>query len=260
MNMPTLFISHGAPTLALDPIPTHQFLVKLGQELPRPQAILCISAHWGSNITQVSGAPHPSTIYDFGGFPDELYHLRYPAPGAPTLAHRVADMLIAINISVRIDPYRGLDHGAWVPLSLMYPKADIPVVQLSVKLNRDARFHLEMGRILQPLRQEGVLIVGSGGAVHNLSEFGKYPVDAPALDYALAFDAWLEKAVTSGDEEALTGFEHSAPDAARAHPSQEHFLPLFVALGAAGPGAKGRKIHSGFTYGVLSMAAYRWDG
>jgi 4,5-DOPA dioxygenase extradiol len=259
MAMPTLFISHGAPTLVIDPIPTHDFLVKLGQELPRPRAILCISAHWESFMPQIGGVARPSTIYDFGGFPPELYKMQYPAPGEPALARRAADLLIATGLSVRIDPLRGLDHGAWVPLKLMFPDASIPVVQLSVETRRGAAFHVAIGRTLQPLRSEGVLIIGSGSATHNLGEYRGHQMDTPAPEYVRNFDAWLEKVVTTGDEEALVRYDQTAPEPRRAHPTQEHFLPLFVPFGAAGPGAKGRKIHSAYNFGILSMAAYQWD-
>lgn len=254
--LPSIFVSHGAPTLALTPAPAHDFLKGLGSELGRPTAILCVSAHWETEQPTVSAAPAPETIHDFYGFPQPLYRLRYPAPGAPELAERVIELLGQAGIPARRDAARGLDHGAWVPLLLMYPQADIPVAELSVQLPRGPAHHLALGRALVALRKAGVLVLGSGGATHNLAEFRGQPVDAPPLAHVRAFDAWLATAAEGGDEAALLDYQRQAPEAHRIHPREEHFLPFFVALGAAGAGARGRRLHASFTHGVLSMAAF----
>lgn len=259
-EFPSVFVSHGAPTLALEACPAHTFLESLGTKLGRPEAILCISAHWETPVPAVSGASDAEIVYDFFGFPEPLYKLDYPAPGASALAERTASLLNAAGLRGAIDPSRGLDHGAWVPLRLMYPGADIPTTQLAVQMPPRAEasgpaHHLSLGRALVPLRREGVLILGSGGATHNLSEFAP-PIDRPALAHAVAFDEWLARHAEAGDTDALVDYQHKAPEAQRAHPRAEHFMPFFVAYGAAGPGAKGRRLHRSFTYGALSMAAY----
>jgi 4,5-DOPA dioxygenase extradiol len=257
--LPAIFVSHGAPTLVIDPIPTHDFLIELGQSLPRPQAVICISAHWEAAAPMLNLPAQPETIYDFYGFPDELYRISYSAPGSPDLAQRVAKMLMRAGFDASTHPKRGLDHGAWVPLKLMYPQADIPVVQLSVQSRLGATHHLALGRALQPLREEGVLIMGSGGATHNLLAFRGQPVDSPVQEYASAFDEWLDQCIREGQENLLVDYLNQGPFARRNHPSPEHYLPLLVPLGAAGAGARGRRIHHAFTYGILSMAAFAWD-
>ena len=257
--LPGIFVSHGAPTLLLDKGPTPDFLAGLGPMLPPPRAIVCISAHWETTSPRVTGATRLATIHDFYGFPEALYRMHYPAPGDPALAEKIATLLREAEFTVGIDESRGLDHGAWVPLMLAYPAADVPFVQLSIQPQRDARHHLEIGKALRTLRAEGVLIMGSGGATHNLAEFRAQAIDAAPPDYVVAFDTWLEETITNGREQMLLSYEHEAPSARRNHPTTEHFLPLFVPLGAATPGVHGRQLHGAFTYGVLSMAAYAWD-
>jgi len=255
-QVPTLFVSHGAPTLPIDPGPTGPFLHDLGRRIGRPAGIVCISAHWDTQSPRVTGAPAPQTIHDFGGFPKALYDLRYPAPGDPALARLVVDLLGAAGKPAAVDPKRGLDHGAWVPLLLMFPAADIPVVQLSVQSHLDARHHLEIGRALEPLRADGILILGSGGATHNLSAFGQAPVEGGAAPWAAAFDEWLRAAIEANRVEDLLAWRERAPDPTRNHPTPDHFMPLFAPLGAAG--GPGRRIHSAFTYGSFSMAVFEW--
>ena len=255
--MPTVFISHGAPDMELTHPPVSAFLSEITQSMPRPETILCISAHWETDQPTLSGTSAPEVIHDFFGFAQELYTMTYPAPGDPSLANEVQRTLSARGINTTIDPRRGLDHGAWVPLRLMYPTADIPVLQLSVQPTLPPEHHLQLGRLLQPLRDRDVLILGSGGVTHNLREFHSHCIDAPPVDKAAAFDHWLEDCVTSGREQEVLQYDAYGPHAKWNHPSVEHFLPLFVPLGASG-GEPGLKLHESFTYGVLSMAAYGW--
>jgi len=254
--LPTFFVSHGSPMLALDPGATGVFWEELGKSLPRPDAVLCVSAHWMTNVPALSRAERPETIHDFYGFPEPLYRLSYYPPGAPELADRAAELLQRAEMSPAIDPARGLDHGAWCPLRSIYPKADVPVTQLAIQPRRDAAWHFKLGEALAPLRQENILILASGGAVHNLRDLARDGGGTP--DWAKRFDDWLATAVEAGDTQALLDWER-APEARRAHPSEDHFLPIFVAAGAGGRGARGRRIHDGFSLGSLSLAAFRFD-
>lgn len=250
----SVFVSHGAPSLILEGGPACDFLSALGPKLGRPKAILCVSAHWETDAPAVSGAAKPATIHDFYGFPRPLYDMRYPAPGHPELAQRVKALLDDAGLECAVDSMRGLDHGAWVPMKLMYPQADLPVLQLSIQQTQGPAHHLKLGRALAPLRDEGVLILGSGSAIHNLRELGRGGRPEP---WAAEFGAWLDRAVTSGDADALMRYRDAAPQGARAHPRDEHFLPLFVALGAAAK-PRGTVLFSGFTHGNLGMHSYAW--
>jgi 4,5-DOPA dioxygenase extradiol len=252
---PSIFVSHGAPTLAVEQNETVEFLKRLGKELGRPKAILCVSAHWNTEAPAVSAAERPETIHDFGGFPEELYRMRYPAPGAPKLAGRARELLVEAGLECTAAPARGLDHGAWVPLQLIYPEADVPVTQLSVQPTLGTEHHFRMGRALAPLRGEGVLILATGSATHNLSRIGRG--GAPP-EWAREFDEWLFRRISEGALEELLDYRRLAPHAAVAHPTDEHLLPLFVAMGAgAGESpARGFSLHRGWTWGSLSMAAY----
>jgi 4,5-DOPA dioxygenase extradiol len=257
--VPPLFVSHGAPTLALEPGAAGPMLTGLGVQQPRPLAILVVSAHWEAPGPLVSAAVRPKTIHDFYGFPESLYTLRYEAPGAPALAARVAGLLTGAGLRPRISDDRGLDHGAWIPLQYMYPAADIPVTQLTVSPARGAAFHLEVGRALAPLADEAVLVLGSGGITHNLGEFRGQPAEAPAPAWVSEFADWAAAALAAGDADALVHYRQRGPQAARNHPTEEHYLPLLVALGAAGDGARGRRIPGGFSHGVLAMDAFVMD-
>ena len=254
---PSVFVSHGAPSLAIEKNDTVEFLRGLGAKLGRPRAILCVSAHWATRVPTLSAAEQPETIHDFGGFPAELYRVRYDAPGAPFLAARAVELLSAAGIESEVSPERGLDHGAWVPLSLMYPEADVPVTQLSVQPLAGATAHFRMGAALAPLRREDVLILATGGATHNLYQLGS-GTDAP--EWAARFDEWLDEKIRGGPYEELLDYRRLAPNAELAHPTDEHLLPLFVAAGAGGGVATGRGLHRGWTHGSLSMAAYSFGG
>ena len=260
--MPAVFVSHGAPTLAIESHePTHAFLLSLGKALPeKPRAIVCVSAHWEARQPTLSAAPKPATIHDFYGFPEALYRIRYPAPGDPALSARVRSLLTGAGIGAALDEHRGLDHGAWVPLSLAYPAADVPVLQLSVQSSLGAAHHVALGRALAPLRDEGILILGSGGATHDLrrASLGGRTVP-PVPPDVRAFEEWLVAGIETGATRDLVAWEERAPYARENHPTPDHFLPLFVPLGAAPEGTKGRVLHRTFAYGALSMAAFAWD-
>jgi 4,5-DOPA dioxygenase extradiol len=204
----------------------------------------------------VTGNPKPETIHDFGGFPRELYAIRYPAPGAPEVAAKAVALLKDAGITAGIDGCRGLDHGAWVPLRWMYPDADVPVVQLAVQPARGTAHHLALGRALAPLRDADVLVVGSGHATHNLRDWLAHRGHGTPLPYAVAFSRWLEERLAAHDERALVDYRDEAPSAARAHPTEEHFLPLFVAWGAAGRDASIERIVDGYENGALSRDSF----
>lgn len=249
--LPALFLSHGAPDLPIRSGPTQAFLRHFSSTIPTPKAIVVLSAHWLTQQPTVSTALQPKTMYDFGGFPSELYQIQYPAPGAPDLASRLQALLASADLPLQTDPSRGFDHGVWTPLSLLYPNAQIPVLPLSLQGNHGPEYHYRLGQHLAPLRSEGVLIIGSGAATHNLGAFSAYA--APPPDWAIAFDNWLTDAVHRHDLAALLNYRQQAPYSAQNHPTDEHLLPLFVALGAGGTGTQ---IHQGFTYGAFSMSAF----
>lgn len=258
-RQPAIFVSHGSPTLPLERGAAVDFLRGLGGALGRPEAILVVSAHWDTDRPAVSAAQRPETIYDFYGFPPPLYQLRYPAPGAPKLAERVAALLESGGVRAEIDPDRGLDHGAWTPLYHMYPKADVPVTQLSIQWRKGPAHHVRLGEALRPLRDEGVLIFASGGATHNLRELSYHRGDPEPQPWVVEFNEWLADAVLSGRRDDVVGYRDHAPHAVRNHPTDEHLIPLFVALGAGGPAAAPQRLHTSISSGVISMDAYRFD-
>jgi 4,5-DOPA dioxygenase extradiol len=255
-HLPTLFLSHGSPMFAVEPGRAGRAWAKLGRMLPRPRAVLMVSAHWETSVPMVSGNSKPETLHDFGGFPPELYRLTYPAHGAPQLAAQCVSLLKDAEIAAGVDGCRGLDHGAWVPLRWMYPNADVPVVQLSVQPLLGPAHHAKLGRALAPLTRDGVLIVGSGHTTHNLRDWMSNARRPEPLTYVRAFSEWLAAALAAHDTDALVAYRERAPDAARAHPSEEHFLPLFVAYGAAGEHSRPERVVDGFENGALAMDSY----
>ena len=257
--LPSLFVSHGAPTLALSDAPARRFLERLADVAPRPSAILVASAHWEAPHPAVNAPAINDTIHDFYGFPAELYRLRYSAPGAPAVAERVVALLSAAGMKGSIDRRRGLDHGAWVPLLLGWPAADIPVAQISLIEGGDAAAHLALGRALAPLRTENVLVIGSGSFTHNLRELRRDGTE-PEPGWTRDFSEWMDRALVGGRVDDLIDYRRLAPHAARNHPTDEHLLPLFVALGAAGEGAAAERLHSSVTLGALRMDAYAFRG
>ena len=251
---PALFVSHGAPTFALDPGLLGPKLSQLGEQWPGLAGIAVVSAHWQTPRVEVMRTAAPVTIHDFGGFPQALYRLNYPAAGAPALAGETVAILEAAGIRAAFEDERGFDHGVWVPLLHLFPAAQLPVFQISLPFAFDAKQTFDLGRALQPLRQRGVLIMGSGSLTHNLAEVGQF--DPDRSQYAAEFTSWITTRVQNRDVDALLDYRRLAPHAKRAHPTEEHFLPLLVALGASEAADSVTVIEGGMTYGVLSMESY----
>jgi 4,5-DOPA dioxygenase extradiol len=261
--LPALFVSHGAPNLILGHSAAKQFLTTLSHTLPtKPKAILVVSAHWETTQSCVSAPPINDTIYDFGGFERALYALRYPAQGAPSLAARIVELAAQNNLPMTIDTSRGLDHGAWVPLILAWPAADVPVIQLSVQTLAGVGHHVRLGAILTALRHEGVLILGSGSFTHDLRSYipNRHDSDAIEPSWVTDFADWMHTRIMNDDRAALMNYRQVAPFAARNHPTEEHLLPLFVAMGAGEPSMSPRLLHQSATHGVLRMDAYAFGG
>jgi 4,5-DOPA dioxygenase extradiol len=263
--LPTLFVSHGSPMHALHAGRAGALWQQLGRELPRPRAILMVSAHWETELPMAGTSARPETIHDFGGFPPELYRMRYPAPGAPEAAQRAVELLKQAGIPASTNGCRGIDHGAWVPLLYMYPDADVPVAQLSVQTSLGAPHHLRVGQALAPLALENVLVIGSGHMTHNLRElmmrmrnWGGAPDDQPPEPYVDEFRGWVDAALQQHDNDKLARYRELAPHAVRAHPTDEHFLPLLVAYAAAGPDARVEHLDAGVDARVLALDAYRF--
>jgi 4,5-DOPA dioxygenase extradiol len=261
--LPTLFLSHGSPMHALHAGRAGAAWAELGRRLPRPRALLVASAHWETESPLVTTAARPATIHDFGGFPRELYALRYPAPGAAEVAASAIQRLHAAGFAAGGVGDRGLDHGTWVPLLHMFPDADVPVAQISLQTALGAAHHLELGRALAALAHEDVLVIGSGHLTHNLGEWawhvrrhGMTPQDRPAAPYVAAFRRWTEAQLVAGDGATLARWKEDAPESRRAHPTDEHFLPLPFAFGAAGPRPRVERIDAGVDAGVLALDAY----
>lgn len=262
-KQPTLFISHGSPMHAVQAGRAGALWTELGSRLRRPSAILIASAHWETELPMVATSRTPETIHDFGGFPPELYRIRYPAPGAPQVAERALVLLKDAGFVATANGCRGLDHGAWVPLLKMYPDADVPTAQISVQPTLGTEHHLRMGGALAALAAENVLVIGSGHMTHNLGDWmrtlqgrGRDIVEGGAVPYVEQFRHWVDARLQSGNRAELVRYRELAPHAQRAHPSDEHFLPLFVALGAAGAAPQVERLDPGVDSGVLAMDSY----
>ncbi|HEX9772312.1 MAG TPA: class III extradiol ring-cleavage dioxygenase [Steroidobacteraceae bacterium] len=258
-RLPTLFLSHGSPMHAIEPGEAAGAWKALAASIPRPRAVLIASAHWETSLPMLTGRDRLDTIHDFGGFPEELYRIRYDAPGAPGVARRAQALLRDAGYTAAIDGCRGIDHGAWVPLRWMYPNRDVPIVQVSVQPSLGTEHHLRLGEALAPLADEGVLVIGSGHVTHNLRDWMTSRGDPRVLDYVPQFAEWLNQRIANDDREAVLEYRERAPSGERAHPTEEHFLPLFVAWGAAGAGARATRVLASVDGGALSMDAYRFD-
>ncbi|WLG43401.1 class III extradiol ring-cleavage dioxygenase [Pseudomonas sp. FP1740] len=252
---PSLYISHGSPMLALEPGASGPALANLAATMPKPKAIVIVSAHWESSELLVSGNPQPETWHDFGGFPRALFEVQYPAPGSPQLATEVVELLKADGLPARIDAKRPFDHGVWVPLSLMYPQADVPVVQVSLPTRGGPALQTRVGHALASLRERGVLLIGSGSITHNLRELDWHAGPESVEPWAKAFRDWMIEKLEANDEAALHDYRQQAPNAVRNHPSDEHLLPLYFARAAGGEFSI---VHQGFTMGALGMDIYRF--
>lgn len=262
MTLPALFVSHGSPMTALRPGEAGAALARFAQQWPTPRAVLIVSPHWHRRELALSSRDPQVAWHDFSGFDPALYTLRYAPPGAPDVAAHAQAALARAGIAATLDAQRPLDHGMWVPLRWMYPHADVPVVAMSLLADAHADTQLRIGRALAPLRAEGVLVVGSGSFTHNLHEFSPAAsVDAAPQPYVDAFRGWMIDALERADLPALMRWRTSAPDAVRAHPTDEHLMPLFFALGAAGD-AVGRvvRLTDETTYGMLAMDAFTFGG
>jgi 4,5-DOPA dioxygenase extradiol len=254
-RLPSIFVSHGSPMHALHPGAAGEAWAALGRELRRPDAILISSAHWETNVPMLTGSAKPETIHDFSGFPEPLYGLKYPAPGSMEVAQKAQALLRAAGHTAAIDGTRGLDHGAWAPLLYMYPEADIPVVQLSVQPGLGPRHHVNMGRALRQLSDDGVLVIGSGHLTHNLRDWDRSGRASP-MPYAVEFQQWVFDRISRREVEALVEYRSKSPHGVRAHPTDEHFLPLFVALGAAQESSQPKRVFDAIESGALAMDAY----
>jgi 4,5-DOPA dioxygenase extradiol len=241
--------------LALEPGASGPALARLAAELPKPKAIVIVSAHWESSELLVSGHPQPETWHDFGGFPKALFEVQYPAPGDPQLAAQVVELLKFEGLPARIDAERPFDHGVWVPLSLMYPQADIPVVQVSLPTRGGPALQTRVGHALRSLRKQGVLLIGSGSITHNLRELDWHAGPESVEPWAKAFRDWMIEKLAESNEASLHDYRQQAPNAVRNHPSDEHLLPLYFARGAGGEFSVA---HQGFTMGALGMDIYRF--
>jgi 4,5-DOPA dioxygenase extradiol len=257
-RLPKLFISHGAPTMALQEDDTTRFLQTLGEQIPAPAAVICMSAHWATGSTSVSSGEEPATVHDFSGFGERLNAFHYPAPGDPALAAQICDTLHGAGLDVSADSGRGLDHGVWVPLKWMYPRGDVPVVCVSVVPGGGPAHQYAVGAALRELTAQGCLLLGSGGTTHNLAAVNFLQPDAPAHTLASDFEDWLTERVTRGAAQELLAYRERAPGAVWNHASDEHLLPMFFALGAAREPA-GECVHRRITFEVLSLSAFRWQ-
>ncbi len=256
LSPPTLFVPHGAPTFALQPGAAGAALAETARRLHGVKAVLVVSAHWDSETPTLGIASHPETIHDFYGFPQALYSIQYPAPGAVPWAMEARALLEDAGFAVKWDMLRGLDHGAWIPLRIMFPEADVPVFTLSLQSHLGPEHHYRIGRALAPLRDRGVLIVGSGNLTHNLMHFGSLRGASLPPAYVTEFQGWIRETLQAADTASLLQYRTLAPGAELAHPTDEHLLPLYVALGAAGQDYVAERLYGGIEYNMLAMDAY----
>jgi len=254
--LPTLFLSHGSPMLALEPGRTGPLLRSIGERLPRARAIVMVSPHWLTETPRIGNQQKQRVIHDFGGFPAPLYELDYPANGDPELAEQVAALLREAGLSAQTDASWGIDHGTWVPLRYVYPHADIPVLQLSLQPHELPAYHYRIGQLLAPLSRAGVLLVGSGSFTHNLRELQRNDANGEAAPHTLEFLHWFLSQMRAGNLEALLDYRQAAPHAVRNHPSDEHLLSLFFAMGAADDWTQLVHLDSGSTYHSLRMDSF----
>ena len=252
--IPSLFIAHGAPLLAIENNEYTQFLNQLGQTLPKPRAVVLFSAHWEATVQRVSNVDEYETIYDFGGFPEALYQIQYPAKGHLELTEEIKALFDKQGIPFEVETKRGLDHGAWVVLRMLYPNADIPVISMSVSQHLTPQQQYEIGKSLSALREKDVLIIGSGGTVHNLRAVGWHKDGKEIDQWAVDFDQWLEENLNKWDLESLFNYNSLAPNAEVAVPpyGKEHFIPLFYAMGAGDDVKQAKLLHRSYRYGNLS--------
>ncbi|GAB2181567.1 class III extradiol ring-cleavage dioxygenase [Denitratisoma sp. agr-D3] len=258
--LPSLFVPHGSPTFALRPGAAGAALTAAARALPQPRAIIIVSAHWTTAQPTVGFAERPETIHDFWGFPDVLYTLRYPATGCREASQEVQNALAAAGFPAQADTRQGLDHGAWLPLRFMYPDADVPVLPLSIQSHLGPEHHYRVGQALAPLTHQGFLVVASGNLTHNLSDFQmahRNGGQTPA--YVRAFSDWFWEKLQAHDLPALLDYRRQAPEAVRAHPRDEHLLPLYVALGAGGDNAEPHRLHAGIDEYVIAMDAFAFQ-
>jgi len=255
-RMPTVFISHGSPMVALTKDDYHTALKKMGEEFPLPKAIVVVSAHWQElEPIRVTSGEKPETIHDFGGFPQALHEMIYPSPGEPKLAAEVTNLLKAGGYPARLED-RGLDHGAWIPMKITYPGAEIPLIEVTLQYGLSPSDYLKIGKILAPLRDRGILLVGSGGVVHTFREMRRLAPGEKADDWARKFDDWFRDRIGSRDFESVANYRTSHPDGERAAPTTEHFDPIFVTLGAADASDKIVDVYDGFRGANLSMRTF----
>lgn len=256
---PALFVAHGSPMLALEEDAYTEFLSTVGEALGRPRAVALFSAHFEHPTQHVGAASRYETIHDFGGFPPALYALRYPAPGDPDLAYTIVQHLQDAGVTAVLDRDRGLDHGAWVPLRRLFPNADVPVIALSVNAALAVEEQYRIGAALAPLREDGVVILGSGVTVHNFGEMGP---DGNVAPWAVEFDQWLTEAIANWDLDALYDYQARAPHANRAAPpfGREHLVPLFYAMGAADNERRGARLFQSYRFSTLSHNVFQFGG
>jgi 4,5-DOPA dioxygenase extradiol len=253
---PAIFFGHGNPLNALLRNQYTEAWSSIGRSLPRPKAILCVSAHWYFPLTAVTAMQSPRTIHDFGGFPCELYEVEYPAPGSPELARRVRDVLVPVSVQLDEESW-GLDHGTWSVLCHVFPNADIPVVQLSIDETQPPEFHYELGKRLAPLRDEGILIVGSGNLVHNLHTYAWGQHNVEPFDWAVRFEKMARELLLKGDHAPLVDYESLGRDALLSAPTPDHYLPLLYVIGSSQPGDEVTFPVDGFDGGSISMLSVR---